>query len=122
MNTTMKCLNKKHEDISKHIEGIDKKHVAHVFGLFCPSLAIQGVTRMHTKNGCFVAVKDDVVYARCSDCACSDVDQSGSLVEIVEGTGGWQYPWVKLDNEAYSRMIGIHEGTQQTHRRKKART
>lgn len=118
MNTRMACLDKRHEEISKHVDGIERKNMAHISGLFCPSLAMQGVARVHTNNGCFVAVKDDVVYARCSVCACSGVDQSGSLVEIVDGTQGKQYPWVRLENEVYNKMAG----TQQTHRRKKART
>ena len=127
VNKTMACLDRRYEVIAGCVEGIERKHMAHITGLFCPSLAIKGEARVHTNNGCFVAVKDDVVYARCSDCTCSDVQQSGSFVDIVEGTESKQIPWIRLDENMYGKMVDMHDsgenpGAKQTLRRKKART
>jgi len=107
MNTTMPCLSKRYEEIKSHIPGMEQGRAAHVTGLFCPTLAMGGIARIHPSNGSYVVVDDgerDVLYARCTDCDSNGVDLKDSLVEVVGGTQSLRFPWARYDAKAYERL------------------
>jgi len=107
LNTSMPCLDSLHANLMKLIPEAKRANTAHINGaLFCPNNGRN--PKIHSSNGIFAVVVDDVVYVRCSDKSCISKHQdpllSGEHVEVVTGTERYPQPWFKYTEKSYSGM------------------
>lgn len=108
INTSMPCLlNRVSELTNLNVDGAERKNMAHVKGVVCPTMAFMGHIRIHQNNGVYLMVSKakDAVYARCTDCKSDGGDGEGSLVEFVQGSEKRAFPWARFTEQSYAKLI-----------------
>jgi hypothetical protein len=105
INTSMPYLDKLHAQLARFLPQATRTKTAHIIGaLFCPNHLEN--PKIHSSNGIFVSIVDDVVYATCSDQSCYKLSDplSPVCVDVVKGTEEWRRPWIKYTEEIYTQL------------------
>lgn len=112
----MPCLDAIHKQLEELVPNIKRENTAHIVAaLYCPNHVHE--PRIHSRNGIFVVVEGDHVFATCSDQSCynkhcppsslplpSSAASQQHKVEVVEGTEKWSRPWVKYTEQSYTQL------------------
>jgi hypothetical protein len=105
LNTSMPSLDQMHKLLVEYVPEATREKTAHLTdALFCPNT--HNAPKVHSSNGIYVVVCEQVVYARCSDSSCECCKPTGE-VELVVGSDKWKRPWVKYTEESYTLLEAL---------------
>jgi hypothetical protein len=100
----MPSLDTVHTLLQQFVPGAKRENTAHITGaLFCPNT--QDDPKIHSNNGIYVVVHEEVVYTMCTDKACDGKRSPCAMAaQMVEGTSKWSNSWFKYTEESYAEL------------------